>query len=167
MSSFPPKQWQVRYLKDLDSMTGTINDDQPISMEAMMAIQPSDGEEGSFRFVLAGPQHLMTRTKISTILPGKEFENMYLCMQLELGTQVKTEKNSVASKWIDIENMILAQDADVTDQEGEEINEVFLSAFEEYKKKMPVRSGIAIKNKKKKKLQYETKDRYNIQILKK
>lgn len=134
MSSFPPKQWQVRYLKDLETMQGTVREDKPISLEALLAIQPSEGEEGTFRFTLAGPQHLQMRIRVTDILQEKAFDNMWLSFQMELGTQIKLEKNSVASKWMDMVEMVNAQDIDVTDAEGEEVNEAFLLAMETLKK---------------------------------
>ena len=89
MSSFPPKQWQVRYLVDLDTLAGTVHEDRPISLEALLAVRPSGGEEGSFRFTLAGPGHLKMRIPVTDVLQEEAFKNMYLDIQMELGTQVR------------------------------------------------------------------------------
>ena len=146
MSSFPPKRWRVRYLQDMDSIMGTTKEDEPISLEAYMAVQPSGGEEGAFRFVLTGREHLQVRIAVNAILPEKCFENMWISMQLEIGTQIRLERNSVASKWVDIVELVNAQDADVTDQEGEEVNERFIEAIESRKKEAPEeRSGIVMR----------------------
>ena len=88
MSSFPPDQWQVRYLKDMDSLEGTQHADRAVSLEALMAIKPADGEEGSFRFTLAGTDHIKLRINVQDILGRDIFKDMYLEIQLELGTQV-------------------------------------------------------------------------------
>ena len=88
MSSFPPDQWQVRYLKDMDSLEGTQHADRAVSLEALMAIKPADGEEGSFRFTLAGTDHIKLRINVQDILGRDIFKDMYLEVQLELGTQV-------------------------------------------------------------------------------
>ena len=40
----------------------------------------------------------------------------------------------MASKWMDMVEMVNAQDIDVTDAEGEEVNEAFLLAMETLKK---------------------------------
>ena len=103
---------------------GPPREDENISMEAYLAVQPSGGEEGSFRFVLTSREHLQMRVPVNDILPDDCFKNMYISMQLELGTQIRLEKNSVASKWVDIIEMVNAQDADITDGEGEEVNEI-------------------------------------------
>lgn len=146
MSSFPPKTWHVRHLSDMDSIVGDPRPDRSISMETYLAVQPSGGEEGAFRFTLAGPRHLEARIQVTTILPDKRFDNMWLTLQLELGTQIKIEKNSVASKWMDIVEMVNAQDADITDHEGEEVNERFLEAINEIKETAPMeRSGIVLR----------------------
>jgi len=89
MSSFPPPRWQVRYLKDLDTLRGTVREDIPISMEALLAIQPSSGEEGNFRFTLAGPQHLQMRFEATSIINHDSLKGMWISLQMELGTQVK------------------------------------------------------------------------------
>ena len=88
MSSFPPDRWQVRYLKDMDTLVGTVLDDHEINMEAILAVQPSGGEEGSFRFVLAGPRHIQLKFEASSVLADKTLEGMWMTLQLELGTQV-------------------------------------------------------------------------------
>ena len=92
MSSFPPKQWRVRFLADLDTMEGTVYEDRPISIEALMAVRPSGGEEGAYRFTLAGPEHLKLRIKVSDVLDHGAFQGMYLDIQMEIGTQVNTQK---------------------------------------------------------------------------
>jgi len=88
MSSFPPIQWQVRYLQDMDTMVGTPLEDHPISMAALMAVKPAGGDEGSFRFTLAGPEHVKLQIHVYDILKHDPFKDVYLELQLELGTQV-------------------------------------------------------------------------------
>ena len=88
MSSFPPKQWRVRYLADLDTMVGTVHENHAISLEALMALRPSAGEEGAYRFTLAGPGHLKLRIAVTDVLADNAFKNMFLDLQMELGTQV-------------------------------------------------------------------------------
>jgi len=92
MSSFPPKQWRVRFLADLDTLEGTVYEDRPISIEALMAVRPSGGEEGAYRFTLAGPEHLKLRIKVSDVLDHSAFKGMYLDIQMEIGTQVNIQK---------------------------------------------------------------------------
>ena len=44
MSSFPPKKWEVRYLRDMQTLDCE-SLDQGISMSAYMALKPAGGEE--------------------------------------------------------------------------------------------------------------------------
>ena len=67
MSAFPPKKWTVRFIRDLDTMECTSLDDTKISMEAFLAVKPASDEEGSFRFVLTGPEKLKTYSLSSTV----------------------------------------------------------------------------------------------------
>jgi len=128
MSSFPPLRWQVRYLKDMDTLVGTAPDDGEISMEAILAVQPSGGEEGSFRFTLAGSSHLHLKFEVTSIIQDDSLAGLSMELQMELGTQIKLEKNSVTSAWSDMVELVNSQDVDVTDAEGEDRGELFLSA---------------------------------------
>jgi len=127
MSSFPPRNWQVRFLEDMDSMEGTVLEGREVSLEALLAVRPSNGEEGTFRFILAGCKHLNLRFEASSIIQDSSLSNMWL--ELEVGTQIKLEKNSVASKWSDIVELVSSQDVDVTNNEGEDNSEAFLAAM--------------------------------------
>ncbi len=49
--------------------------------------------------------------------------------------QVKLEKNSVCSKWVDIVELISSQDIDVTLEDGTMASDEFLVAMDNYKKK--------------------------------
>ena len=58
MSSFPPSKWEVRFLKDMRNLACNAREDGAPSMAAYMAVKPSSGEEGTFRFALAGPDKI-------------------------------------------------------------------------------------------------------------
>ncbi len=85
----PRKDWKVRFLQDMPLMTGTPPDDDTVRLEALLAIKPSGGEEGSFRFTLAGTKQLDMMVPVDNILPFLDFKGLYIEAQLELGTQVK------------------------------------------------------------------------------
>jgi len=135
MSSFPPRNWQVKFLEDMDSMEGTVLEGREVSLEALLAVRPSNGEEGTFRFVLAGCKHLNLRFEASSIIQDSSLNNMWLELQLEVGTQIKLEKNSVASRWSDMVELVSSQDVDVTNNEGEDNSEAFLAAMAAIKTK--------------------------------
>jgi len=59
-------------------------------MEALMAVRPAGGEEGSYRFTLAGAEHVKLQIHVYEVLKHEPFKNVYLDLQMELGTQVKT-----------------------------------------------------------------------------
>ena len=66
MSSFPPKRWQVRFLKDTATLACEAPDAGEIGMAAFLAVKPAGIEEGNFRFVLAGPSKLKVRFNIES-----------------------------------------------------------------------------------------------------
>jgi hypothetical protein len=147
MSSFPPKQWRVRYLEDLDSLTIEARTEDKISMEALLAVKPAQGEEGAFRFVLAGCNHLGLSIPIYDILPIPSFKDWTLVAEWEVGTQVKLSKNSCTSEWIDLVELVSSSDVDVEDKEGENVSETFLEILEEYRKTgdQPAKAGICLR----------------------
>lgn len=146
MSSFPPEKWQIRFLKDMDSMTTAPGEEGEVSMEALMAIKPSQGEEGSFRFVLAGKEHIKISIMVQEVLQDPAFKDISLEMQLEVGTQIVLEKNSTCSKWIDLVELVQSQDIDAQNRKGENVSEDFLEIMENHRKKAPAtRSGICLR----------------------
>ena len=73
MSGFPPSKWEVRFLKDMHSLACQANEDGEITMAAYMAVKPSGGEEGTYRFALNGPNKIKLRFAVSDLLPGDLF----------------------------------------------------------------------------------------------
>ena len=77
MLSFPSRKWEVRFLQDMNSMACSDPDrENEIKMEAFMAIKPSGGQEGSFRFVLSGNKPVKLRFNVESVIPNKLFGGM-------------------------------------------------------------------------------------------
>jgi hypothetical protein len=74
MSSFPPKAWTVRFLKDMDTMEGSPMEEETVTLEALLAVKPAGGEEGTFKFVLSGTDHIKLDLEINSILNCESFE---------------------------------------------------------------------------------------------
>ena len=56
---------------------------------------------------------------------------------------MKLEKNSVCSKWMDLVELVTAQDIDAINKEGTPVIEEFIEAMDQYKKTAAKeRSGI-------------------------
>jgi hypothetical protein len=134
MSSFPPKQWRLRHLQDMDSMAIKARDGDSISLETLLAMPPADGEEGTFRFVLAGNHHLSFSLPVHSVLPIPSFEEWSLEAEWEIGTQVKIAKNSCCSTWTDLVELVASQDLDVVDKAGENRSDDFLETLDQFRK---------------------------------
>ena len=89
MSSFPPKDWVVRHLQDMASITFQPPKDDSVRLDALLAVRPAEGEEGSYRFVLASSRHVDMLIPVDLVLDDPSFKGMNIEAQLELGTQVK------------------------------------------------------------------------------
>ena len=73
MSTFPPSKWRVRYLKDMQNLACEAVEEEEISMAAYLAVRPSDGEEGAYRFVLHGPDKIKLKFPVGKLLPSNLF----------------------------------------------------------------------------------------------
>ena len=128
MSAFPPKRWEVRFLQDMETLQCSQKEGQSLSMEAYVAVKPSGGQEGNFRFTLAGTEKIKLEFAVSRILPDPVFKDMFMEIELAPGDQIKLEKNSACSTWWDVEDLVASQDVVVTNGKGRDMAEEFLTA---------------------------------------
>ena len=142
MSSFPPRQWVVRYLRDMETLTCEPAE-SGISMAALLAVRPAPGEEGNFRFAMAGPDKLKLKFSIRDILNSPQFDGMNAEAELDIGDQVQFDKNSVSSPWVDVVDLVRSQDFMITNREDEDVSEEFLTGMTKYKDDLLKKSGRA------------------------
>ena len=148
MSSFPPQSWTVRFLQDMENIECGLADGENLTMEALVAVRPAGGEEGNFKFALAGPEMLKLAFPVSKILPGDAFNSMIAEVEMKPGDQIKLAKNSVSTDWWDFEDLVLSQDAVITDGKGRDMGDEFLAAMGHNKELVaqnPDRPGLSIR----------------------
>ena len=144
MSSFPPEDWDMRPLADMNTMVASPRQGAEHSLQALLAVGPADGLEGSFRFTLTGTNHVTMRVPVQRILADKQFGGMIIELQLQLGTQIKISKNATTTDWVDVIELVQSQDAEVLDKAGKAVNEEFLLAMQDYQNAHPDREvGIS------------------------
>ena len=97
----------------------------------MVYCRPSSGLEGSFKMMLGGTDTMTVRVKLDLFFPSKAGENWELHGQFQPGVQITMQKNSAASAWADVKELIAAQDIDVVDSEGGLHSEAFLAQVED------------------------------------
>ena len=129
MATFPPRAWTVRFLQDMENIDCGLIDGDNLTMEALVAVRPAGGEEGNFRFVLAGPDMLKLVFLVSRILAGAAFSNMIAEVEMKPGDQIRLEKNSISTTWWDFEDLVFSQDAVITDGKGQDMGDKFLAAI--------------------------------------
>jgi hypothetical protein len=88
--------------------------------------RPSEGQEGQFRLLLTGTEHINVKIDATDILPIPEMEIYEISGQFRAGGQISLQKNSCCSAWIDIPGLVMSQDLDVTDKEGTDVHEQFV-----------------------------------------
>ena len=133
MLSFPPKRWEVRYLKDMATLTCEPPDAGEIALAAYLAFKPAGIEEGNFRFALAGPDRLKIKFKITDVIDSRLFEGMFAEAELSVGDQIQFEKNTVSSDWSDIVELVRSQGYMITNNEDNNISEMFLASLKQHK----------------------------------
>ena len=129
MSSFPPQSWSVRFLQDMETIDCGLVDGDNITMEALVAVRPAGGQEGSFRFALAGPKMLKLSFPVNKVLSGPEFDSMIAEIEMKPGDQIRISKNSVSTVWWDFEDLVQSQDAVITNGSGRDMGDEFLAAL--------------------------------------
>jgi hypothetical protein len=132
MSSFPPADWEVRYLQDMETYTAEPNNCK-LTLAALLAVKPAGPMEGSFRFVLAGTEDLVVKLPVISFIPHKAMEEFYVVSQFQPGAQIIVQPNSAASTWVDFCDLVAAQDVEVHDEAGELASEYFLNAMDRNK----------------------------------
>ena len=144
MSSFPPKRWDVRFTKDMRTLSCSYGSGGPgLNMEAFLAVKPASGEEGGFRFVLDGPEKLNLKFNVQSVLPSGLFSGMVAETELHVGEHIKMRLNSTCSDWMDVADLVRSQDFRILNGLGEDAGEEFLAAIESYKKDLTQETGKA------------------------
>ena len=143
MSSFPPRKWEVRFLRDMDSLSCPEQEGSKINREAFLAIKPSGGEEGSFWLALAGSEAVKLKFNLESVNPCNLFGGMVVEAELNIGDQIKMDKNSVCSQWMDVVALVQSQDITISNGLGEDTADNFLAALETYKNKLRSETGSA------------------------
>ncbi len=130
MSSFPPTDWQVRHLKDFDLYEAVTPAKTKLFMEALLVAKPASGQEGAFRFAISGDQKVLIELKVTNVWNDDIFKGMTVMAELGNGSVFQLQKNSLTSRWADVEELVRAQDADGFDEEGEDVSEQFLEGWQ-------------------------------------
>ena len=128
MSEFPPKKWDVRFLQDMETLACGLQAGEDLAMEAFVPVRPARGEEGIFKFMLAGSSKLRLSFPINKVLPSPAFDNMVAKLELVPGDQIKLQKNSSATIWWDVEDLVSSQDVVITDGKRQDRGDDFLAA---------------------------------------
>ncbi len=68
ISSFPPANWEIRFLQDMDTFT-TEPDGSKLSLAALLAVKPAGAMEGNFRLTLTGTEDVIIRLAVSDFIP--------------------------------------------------------------------------------------------------
>jgi hypothetical protein len=99
--------------------------------------RPAEGLEGSFRFQLAGTEHLTVKVPVNLLLPNEELSGLELHGQFLAGHHVILQPNSTCSTWVDIVELINSQDVDVYDLAGNPCHERVLDKITTDKEEHP------------------------------
>jgi hypothetical protein len=132
MSSFPPADWEVRYLQDMDTFT-VEPDGNKLCLAALLAVKPAGALEGNFRLTLTGTEDVSIRLNVADFIPHKAMEAFTVVGQFHPGEQIQMLPNSTTSGWVDFRELVAAQDVDVYDDKGELASEALLTTMDQHK----------------------------------
>ena len=108
-----------------------------------MAVKPSEGEEGTFRFALHGPDAIKLKFAVNKVLPSGLFTNMFVEAEMVVGDHIKLDNNTVCSDWLDVVELVKAQDVLVINDNDDDVGAEFLMAIESNKKDLVETTGKA------------------------
>jgi hypothetical protein len=100
MSSFPPADWEVRYLQDMDTFT-VEPDGHKLCLAALLAVKPAGAMEENFRLTLTGTEDVSIRLNVADFIPHKAMEAFTVVGQFHPGEQIQMLPNSTTSGWVD------------------------------------------------------------------
>jgi hypothetical protein len=129
MSSFPPKNWEVRYLQDMETYTADPGNSR-LSLAALLAVKPAGVLEGNFRLVLTSTEDITVRLPVMDFIPHKAMEGFTVVGQFQPEGQIVMQLNSTATSWVDFRELEAAKNIDFLDDKGELASEVLLMAMD-------------------------------------
>jgi hypothetical protein len=132
MSSFPPTNWEVRYLQDMETFTADPGNSK-LSLAALLAVKPAGVQEGNFRLVLTSTEDINVRLPVTDFIPHKAMEGFTVVGQFQPEGQIIMQLNSTATSWVDFRELVAAQDIDILDESGELASEALLRAMDQHK----------------------------------
>jgi hypothetical protein len=132
MSSFQPRNWEVRYLQDMDTFMAE-PDNRKLSLATLLAVKPAGAREGNFRLVLASSEDITVKLPVADFIPHKAVEGFTVMGQFQPGGQIIMQPNSTATGWVDFRELVASQDVDILDQNGELAAEELLAAIDQHR----------------------------------
>lgn len=126
MQSFPPHNWEVHHLSEMEHRQPEFPESWKLGMAAYLAVRPSDGVEGTFYLAFGGNSLLNVRFKANEAIPHKSMEGYTIVGQFTAANIM--QMNSTASKWVDLKELVQAGDMNVLDAQGKDVKDEFLAA---------------------------------------
>ncbi len=130
MSSFPSHTWEVRDIKDFETLTVPAPAGSKFHLQALLTAPSCPGREGQFKLLIGGEDHMLIKAKVRDIIDDPLFDGMSLECQLQLGSQIVFGKNACTSRWVDVVELVKAQDIEVYTENGEAVSDEFIENME-------------------------------------
>jgi hypothetical protein len=115
-------------------------------LRTLFLCRPANGLEGHYRFLLTGTDHVTVKCLVNEIFDLPQLGQLELFGQFVPGHQIVIQRNSTTSTWVDVCELIQAQDVDVFDKEGRPAHDTFLDFINHSKLEIP-HAGKIYKNK--------------------
>jgi len=146
MATYPPRTWEIRPLEDMSTMEGSPQTDDTFGVQILLAVPPAAGEEGSYKFLVSGRDHLTVEVPVNTIIKDPRFQGLAIHAQFQPGTQVIIDRNSSCSPWMDVVELVRSQDVDIVDSTGKLAGDRFIELIQEYQNARPaIQAGISLR----------------------
>jgi hypothetical protein len=84
--------------------------------------------------VVGGSESVNVRFPATAILPIPEMEKFEVSGQFKPDTQIVFPRNTTCSKWLDLTDLVLSNDLDISGPDGTDLHEEFVEAVAEAQK---------------------------------
>jgi hypothetical protein len=100
MSCFPPTNWEMRYLQDMETFMMDPGNSK-LSLAALLAVKPEGAVEGNFRLILTSTKDINVKLPITEFIPHKAIEGFTVVGQFQPEGHIVMQLNSMAMSWVD------------------------------------------------------------------
>ena len=122
-----PGDWTILDIEDFETASSP-RDPGALGVDVLVQLRNSGRAMDDFRVLVGGSQRLKVGFEASSVFPTTTVPDWIISLKC-WPWDISLRKNMVSSEWMDVINMVAANDLVVTDADGNECNEQLVAFF--------------------------------------